>query len=60
MTTALAILLILIGVEALVLILFPQQVRRMIQDTPPGALRVIGIVEAVLVTVLILLAMDIL
>ena len=52
----LVVVLALMALEGLALLLAPDLVRRAIEDAPPGALRVAGLVELALATALAIAA----
>jgi uncharacterized protein YjeT (DUF2065 family) len=48
------LLLAFLTIEGLLLVLWPQHVRQMIEDAPPGVLRIAGAVELAIVLLIVL------
>ncbi len=52
------LLLAFLTIEGLLLVMWPQHVKQMIEDAPPGVLRVAGIIELVIVLIVVLVLWD--
>ena len=55
--TLLAIVLVLMAAEALAFVIAPEFIKRLLEEAPPGVLRIAGAAELALAGVLVILAL---